>query len=223
MFVKAPTPGAVKTRLQPHLSPDAAAQLYRAFVADSACTLTRSSAQRKVIAYTPASGLSAVRDLLGEAAAAGFEFVRQPEADLGRRMAALFQDRFDEGVKAVVVLGSDSPSLPSAIVDQAFALLQTHSLVLGPCTDGGYYLLGQSRSDAGIFDGVDWSTGRVFEQTLRKARGDSLALLPPWYDVDTPEEAAFLKAHLRGIRQAGGREGEFSLQALDQIQLPPPS
>ena len=223
MFVKAPEPGAVKTRLLTHLAPQEAADLYRAFVADSAGTLARTTAQRKVIAYTPASGLAAVRELLGETVAAGFDFVPQPDAGLGQRLAGLFRDRFEEGVERVVVIGSDSPSLPSTIVDEAFSLLQTRRLVLGPCTDGGYYLLGQSRFDAGIFGGVDWSTGLVLEQTLRNARGESIGLLPPWYDVDSPAEAAFLRVHLRAIRQGGGREGEFSLPALDRLQLPPPS
>ena len=223
MFVKEPTPGSVKTRLQSHLTPQQAADLYRAFVIDSACTLARTSARRKVIAYTPASGLSAVRALLGETAAADFEFVLQPAADLGQRMAGLFKDRFDEGAEQIVVVGSDSPSLPRAIVDQAFSLLQMHSLVLGPSTDGGYYLLGQSSHDERIFTDIEWSSGRVLEQTLRNAQVDSLGLLPPWYDVDSAAEAAFLKVHLQAIRRAGGREGELSLQILNQLPLPPPS
>jgi rSAM/selenodomain-associated transferase 1 len=223
MFVKEPVPGSVKTRLQTHLSPGEAAELYRAFVADSATTLAKTSAHRKVIAYTPASGLEAVRDLLAETTSTEFEYVPQPEADLGQRMEQLFRDRFDEGVEQVVVVGSDSPSLPSSIVDDAFSLLGAHPLVLGPSVDGGYYLLGQSSPDDRVFSDVDWSTGHVLEQTLGKVQDRSLGLLPPWYDVDSPAEAAFLKVHLQAIRKAGGHEGEFSLRVLNRLQLPSPS
>ena len=223
MFVKEPTPGSVKTRLLSHLSPQEAADLYRAFVADSARTLARCNARRKVIAYTPVSGIAAVSDLLRNIAAAeAFEFVPQPEGDLGERMARLFADRFDEGVERVVVVGSDSPSLPSSIIDQAFSLLQKHGLVLGPSTDGGYYLLGQSAPDDRIFRQIDWSTGQVLEQTLRNTV-QGFGLLPPWYDVDSPAEAAFLKVHLQAIQLAGGSEGEYSLHVLNQLSLPPPS
>ena len=222
MFVKEPVPGSVKTRLHTNLSPVETAELYRAFVVDSATTLTRTSARRKVIAYTPASGLPAIRDLLAEMTTE-FEYVPQPDADLGQRMGKLFKDRFDEGVEQVVVVGSDSPSLPSSIVDEAFSLLGAHPLVLGPSVDGGYYLLGQSSPDQRVFKEVDWSTGRVLEQTLSKIQDHSLGLLPPWYDVDSPAEAAFLKVHLQAIRQAGGCEGKWSLRVLNQLQLPLPS
>jgi len=223
MFVKEPVPGSVKTRLQTHLSPGEAAELYSAFIADSATTLARTKAHRKVIAYTPASGLEAVRDLLAETAATEFEYVPQPDADLGQRMEQLFRDRFEEGVEQVVVVGSDSPSLPSSIVDEAFSLLGVHPLVLGPSVDGGYYLLGQSSPDDRVFSDVDWSTGHVLEQTLGKVQDRALGLLPPWYDVDSPAGAAFLKVHLQAIRKAGGHQGEFSLRVLNRLQLPSPS
>lgn len=222
MFAKAPVPGFVKTRLHTLLSPEEAARLYSAFVADSADTLAQTSAGRKIIAYTPASGLGAIRDLLGEVTVE-FEYLPQPDGDLGQRMDELLRDCFDEGVERAVVVGSDSPSLPSSIVDEALTLLQSHRTVLGPCVDGGYYLLGQSSPDERVFDNVDWSTGQVLEQTLANLQGEPLGLLPPWYDVDSADEAAFLKVHLQAIRQAGGREGERSLTVLNQLRLPPPS
>ena len=222
MFAKAPVPGSVKTRLHTLLSPEEAARLYSAFVADSADTLAQTSAGRKIIAYTPPSGLGAIRDLLGEVTVE-FEYLPQPDGDLGQRMDELLRDCFDEGVERAVVVGSDSPSLPRSIVDEALTLLQSHRTVLGPCVDGGYYLLGQSAQDERVFDNVDWSTGQVLEQTLAKLQGEPLGLLPPWYDVDSAAEAAFLKVHLQAIRQAGGREGGRSLTVLNQLRLPPPS
>ena len=222
MFAKEPVPGSVKTRLHIHLSPTEAAQLYSAFVVDTADTLAQTSAQRKIVAYTPASGLEPIRHLLGPLSAE-FEYLPQADADLGGRMGELFKKCFDEGAERVVVVGSDSPSLPSSIVDEALSLLQRHPLVLGPSVDGGYYLLGQRSSNERLFKDVDWSTGRVLEQTLDKVPGESIGLLPPWYDVDSPAEAAFLKVHLRAIKQAGGCQGERSLMALNQLRLPAPS
>ncbi len=220
LFVKNPQPGQVKTRLHPSCSPAAAAALYRAFILDSAAILAGSSAVAKVVAYAPATAAEAMRDLLGESA---FELVPQPEVDLGQRMDRLVRWSRARGARRTVIIGSDSPSLPSSHIDQALEMLEEHEVVLGPSTDGGYYLVGQSRANSALFEGVDWSTGRVLEQTLDRLGEEGLGLLPPWYDVDTPSEAAFLKVHLEALHRAGSRQGEHSLQLLRKLDLPPPS
>ncbi len=220
LFVKDPRAGQVKTRLQPCCSPREAAELYRAFVLDSAAILAASAATAKVVAFTPAAAAEAVADLLG---AEGFEFTPQAEADLGQRMDRLVRWSRTRGAQRTVIFGSDSPSLPPCYIDQALDLLEEHRVVLGPSTDGGYYLIGQAVADSGLFEGIDWSTGRVLEQTLDKVGFGSLGLLPPWYDVDTPREAGFLRVHLEALRRAGSRQGEHSLPLLRKLDLPPPS
>ena len=222
LFVKSPAAGSAKTRLRSHLSDGQRAALYAAFIVDSAESLLASAAELKVIAYAPATAEVEIRRLLPDESGE-VQFVPQPEADLGDRMASLIEWSFEKGARRTVLLGSDSPSLPSSFIDRGLELLQENDLVLGPSTDGGYYLVGQSRTDSAVFAGIDWSTGRVLEQTLAAAGSSKLGLLPPWYDVDTPPEAAFLRVHLEAMRRAGSSGGDHSLRVLRGLDLPPPS
>jgi glycosyltransferase A (GT-A) superfamily protein (DUF2064 family) len=105
-------------------------------------------------------------------------------------MAEYFRSAFERGCERVVLIGADSPTLPVEYVSQAFRELETHSVVLGPSVDGGYYLVGAARSVPPIFHGVAWSTHHVWEQTLRllEATRIPVAQLSPWYDVDDIED-----------------------------------
>jgi hypothetical protein len=87
-----------------------------------------------------------------------------------------------------VVIGTDSPTLPVHMVDVAFQTLSSVDVVLGPTRDGGYYLVGAARRVPPIFDTIEWSTNRVFSQTVGRLQQAGLAWeqLPPWYDVDEP-------------------------------------
>ena len=221
LFAKKPESGKVKTRLESELGPEAAARLYRAFLLDCATELAASQAAIKVIAYAPAKAVGVMRDLLAEVGE--FAYVAQPETDLGGRMEALMQWGFATGNDRVVLLGSDSPSLPTEYIDLAFELLCEREVVLGPSTDGGYYLVGQRAGASQIFSDVAWSTGAVLAQTLERLKGQSLGLLPPWYDVDTPAEVGWLKVHLEAIVQAGGGIGKHSLEVMRDMALPLPS
>jgi rSAM/selenodomain-associated transferase 1 len=221
LFAKDPQPGRVKTRLQSHLSAETAARLYRAFALDCAMALEASGADAKVVAYAPAEAGDSLRELLAEVGS--FEYVPQPETDLGGRMEALMQWGFAQGAERVVLIGSDSPSLPSDYIDRGLDLLRENEVVLGPSTDGGYCLVGRRRGESRIFAEVAWSTGSVLEQTLERMGKQTLGLLPPWYDVDTPPEAGFLKVHLEALARAGSAQGRHSLEILRELSLPPPS
>ena len=87
------------------------------------------------------------------------------------------------------------------LLEAAFTELLTHDVVFGPSLDGGYYLVGTTRPRSGIFTGVPWSTPQVLARTLDRveAAGITPAMLPPWYDVDTPDDLRFLRTHLRGL------------------------
>ena len=219
LFAKKPVPGAVKTRLQSHLSASEAARLYEAMLLDCATALHETQAAAKVVAFTPAHAEDALRTLL--APIGTFEYVPQPEGDLGQRMESLMQWAFARAER-VVIIGSDSPSLPARYIDEGLALLREKEVVLGPSTDGGYYLVGRRKGESRIFQDVAWSTGMVFEQTLARLGTQTLGLLPPWYDVDTPAEAGFLKVHLEALARAGSTQGQHSLAVLRDLVLPLP-
>ena len=220
LFAKQPTPGAVKTRLQSHLSAPEAARLYEAMLLDCATALHATKAAAKVVAFAPAHAEDALRTLLAPIGV--FEYVPQIEADLGQRMEALMQWAFARGAERVVLVGSDSPSLPTAYIDEGLELLREKEVVLGPSTDGGYYLVGRRKGDSRIFQDVAWSTGMVLEQTLARLGTQTFGLLPPWYDVDTPVDAGFLKVHLEALARADNTQGQYSLAVLRDLVLPLP-
>ena len=135
----------------------------------------------------------------------------------------MMQQSFLDGAKRTVIIGSDSPSLPAAVIDSGLQMLTDREIVVGPCTDGGYYLIGQSTPEANLFERIEWSTGQVLQQTLEAAENAKLGLLIPWYDVDTAADAAFLRVHLRALEQSGERRGTHSLAVLESLDLPVPS
>jgi uncharacterized protein len=200
LFAKWPKPGAVKTRLGAGPSPDWGARVARAFLLDA---LARASAvaARRVLAFTPADARADFAAL----APSGFELTAQPDGDLGQRMSGFLTAQLQAGAEAVVLIGTDSPTLPIAYIEQAFAELRSADVVLGPALDGGYYLVGCGRRLPPIFEGVTWSTNHVLADTVARLSDPSwrLALLPPWYDVDTPEDWELLRGHVAAMRRAG--------------------
>ena len=206
VFVKNPVPGQVKTRLTPHLSPEQAASLYRAFLIDWCNTLSTISTAHRVIAYTPSDGLKALQTLIGEDSV----YIPQVGASLGERLIAAARWACDQGYSKFLFVGSDSPTLPIQYVERALDLLESRDVIIGPSVDGGYYLIGFSKHGASlsipnIFEGITWSTEVVFQQTLEKIQvvNARLGLLPPWYDVDTPTGLQLLRDHLFGMDLAG--------------------
>jgi rSAM/selenodomain-associated transferase 1 len=202
LFVKYPAAGRVKTRLAEELGADRAAAVYATFIVGLTDQF-RSTAETRVLCYSPAT--DEVREYFAAIAGSEFELWPQPEGDLGIRMGQFFAKRLRQPEDRVVIIGSDSPTLPRAYVARAFEMLKDADCVLGPATDGGYYLIGQRSFARPIFDGIEWSTSRVLDQTvvlLMKAAA-RLALLPPWYDVDTPDDWRMLIDHLRALQWAG--------------------
>lgn len=221
LFAKRPEAGKVKTRLQSACSLSEAARLYRAFLLDTATTISAVYAEERVIAYTPIGAEDFLRDLLHEVGP--FTYVAQCDGTLGERMQDVIEGAWKRGAERVLLLGSDSPDLPAEYVNRAFEMLVEHPLVLGPSTDGGYYLLGLRRGAHCPLSDIAWSTGQVLDQTLAAVGDQSIGLLPVWYDVDTPREAAFLRVHLRAQRLSGAAVGWHSLPVLEEMTLPSPS
>ncbi len=183
MMARRPEVGRVKTRLCPPLTPEQAVMLYTAFLHDLVELLRRIPAVHPLIAYTP--------DTAGDYfAALAPDIARRPQRgiDLSARLATITTDLFDEGAPAIVIIGSDSPTLPGAYIEEAFAALTNGAdLVLGPADDGGYYLVGLRRPIPTLFTNVVMSTPTVLHDTLVIAEqlGLRTTLLAPWYDVDT--------------------------------------
>lgn len=215
LFARAPVLGQVKTRLHPFLDPESILRLYTCFLNDSIRKISGVKSADPFIGVYP-SDSSGYFSRLQEFPVQVFV---QDGKDLGERLSNAFQERFNEGYERVAVIGSDSPSLPIAVIEQA--LSSEKDFTIGPSVDGGYYLIGMAgRKPVGVFEGVSWGSDKVLAQTLERVgkSGCSLELLPPWYDVDRPEDLKFLKTHLEWIERSGGgvagATGEF-LQGLN--------
>jgi rSAM/selenodomain-associated transferase 1 len=201
IFAKRPDAGRVKTRLIGELGPERAARLAELLLLDAADAWAGEGG-RRVIAYDPEDA----GPWFDARVPSSFALRPQATGDLGERMAAFFQDEFEDGATRVVLIGCDSPTLDPAFVASAFLLLEHKDIVLGPATDGGYYLIGCRRPLVpSLFEGIAWGTPDVLAQTVRRVRaaGRSLAVLPPWYDVDTPDDLRMLAGHLAARRLAG--------------------
>jgi uncharacterized protein len=195
VMAKAPRPGFSKTRLCPPLRPDQAAVLSAAFLRDITENILLASQQMPIagyVAYAPAGQealfdghLAAGTDLL---LADGSPPMPPDVLGFGRCLLHAIEAMLARGHAAAVVLNSDSPTLPTALLVRTAALLAADGdrVVLGPAEDGGYYLLGMKVAHAHLFADIAWSTDSVAETTrLRAAElGLEVAELPTWYDVD---------------------------------------
>jgi len=203
IFAKEPTPGTVKTRLCPPLSPEAAARLYGRFLEDVLEEMTRVPHLSVALAYTPEEGRVFFHDL----APVGTRLVAQRGRDLGERLQQAFTWGFGQGAATVLIRNSDSPDLPGSVVLEAREVLGRgrDRVVLGPCPDGGYYLVGLTAPQPRLFAGINWSGPTVLADTRDRARDLGLAvhLLPSWLDIDTSTDLQAFVASPK-IRYAPG-------------------
>lgn len=213
VFARAPVVGQVKTRLcrgKDALTAEQASRLYVAFVSDVCRSGARSGLARRRL-YV--AGEMAHPELVRIAGEHGFAIHAQHGADLGARMDAAISGELAAGASQVVLIGTDSPTLPCAYLQRAAAWLATAAeVVLGPASDGGYYLIGARRPIPSLFAaGMDWGSEQVLSATLLRLRalqesGARVALLPFFYDVDTPQDLRLLASHLQ--LAAGPRDSE---------------
>ncbi|MCZ6689668.1 MAG: TIGR04282 family arsenosugar biosynthesis glycosyltransferase [Planctomycetota bacterium] len=201
VLAREPAPGRVKSRLARDVSEDRAAALYRAFILDTLELCEGAAAGSRWIAHTPDEAGGIFAALSGP----GWGLIPQGDGDLGDRLRRLFDQLFQHPYRRIIALGSDAPTLPSGIVKDAFRALEEKDVVVGPSLDGGYYLIGLSRPAPALLEGISWGTDAVLSQTVDRIEraGLSLAMLPPWYDVDTIIELNLLKAQLEGLRLSG--------------------
>ncbi len=195
VFVKAPTPGAVKTRLLSAYTPEQAAGLYRCLVADTLKTVRALRTMRITVAYAADRQFS---DLSWLDASVPMFF--QHGRSLGERLIHAFRWAFDQGAASVMVMGSDAPELSSTWIRRARQTLTHCDVVIGPTTDGGYHLIGLTKPAPELFREIPWSTPHVLDQTLQRVVELRLSVrcLEPIADLDTPDDVR--KYAVRGAR-----------------------
>lgn len=200
IFAKQPIAGLVKTRLAAARSPEWAAGIAEAFLLDSLDRFVRVEADRTIV-YAPPSAAPYFESI----AMQRYALLPQADGDLGQRLAAFFQTARSDAYARIVVIGSDSPTMPTKFVDLAFERLNDHDVVIGPAFDGGYYLIGCRARDFPIFTGIPWSTPDVLAATRQRLAETSakIAYCPEWYDVDTFDDWLNLCRHVRATCAAG--------------------
>jgi uncharacterized protein len=196
IMTKAPRAGAVKTRLQPPLTPEEAADLNICFLRDIADAISRATCRcasgppeqdtiaRGVGVFTPEDSEKEYASILP----LDFDLIPQRGDGFGERLINAADDLLHVGFESCCLINSDSPTATVDAFREAAAQLQgaDDRIVLGPSDDGGYYLIGIKKMYRRLFQEIDWSTERVFDQTLERAReiGLNVHVLPSCFDVD---------------------------------------
>jgi pyruvate kinase len=212
----------VKTRLVPPLTPREAADLYAALLGDAAEALA-SGGPSLPWAWSVFSTDPARQEATWPTGAPRPPTWRAQEGpDLGARLATAFRQLLDGGARAAVIAGSDHPTLSADLVEGAFLALDDADLVLGPCPDGGYYLVGLRAPCADLFRDIPWSTSGVLPRTRERAAaaGLSTVLLAPGPDVDRPEDLPAVRRRLDALAAEGsvaGRRTRSLLAALTAL------
>ncbi len=188
VFAKLPRAGFVKTRLGKAIGMNEAMRVYEE-LARHAFGLAQGLASEGVrvyLFYSPDASEEEMRSWVQQ----DFVYVAQVGKTLGERMHTAFDRVFRDGASKAAIIGTDVPELKGDILARAFTMLDSHELVIGPSTDGGYYLLGMKPPVKNVFDGIAWSTENVLRETLERAETLRLstALIENLMDVDTLEE-----------------------------------
>jgi len=216
LFARDPVLGQVKTRLQVSFDDVTILELYTCFLQDS---IDKICSLKEVVPFIGAYPNTSSQFFEKVSEQKKITIFPQVGKDLGERMKNAFLKLQRDGFQKVVIMGSDSPGLPVSYIEAAFD--SDREVVLGPSTDGGYYLLGMNRDVIDVFPNVEWGTEVVLSQTMNhiKAIGAKLKLLPLWYDVDHPEDLKFLKTHLALIEHEGGSIPAATNYILNKLDL----
>ena len=208
VMARAPLPGRCKTRLLGARSPEWVAALARAMLEDTLQRLDMLRAKRRLVLVAPlgaevGTGAGAPAPLDARAAVAssvpaGWQIALQRGEGLGERLDDAMATLLDGGASRAMIVGSDCPHMPLAELAEIAELADVLDVLLGPTTDGGYYLIAARRREPRLFRGIAWSTPRVLGETLERCAELKLRahLLPLSYDVDEPADLERLSADL---------------------------
>jgi len=189
VFARAPELGCVKTRLAADLGAEAALEIYRELGRHTLAAVCAVRHASVVVQYTPADRRALVEAWL--ACDAGTITLRpQCDGDLGARMASAVGEAVREGADAVVVVGTDCPSLDADVIERAFRTLERGDVGFGPAADGGYYLVALRAPHAALFHDIPWSASDTLRRTLEAAAAARLrvSLLEERMDIDTADD-----------------------------------
>jgi hypothetical protein len=192
VFAKAPAPGVVKTRLAATLGEEGAASLARAFLSDT-WSLLRGALKERAEAVIVLDGDPALIELDDA------EIWPQGGGDLGDRLTSgLARGLAMNEVPWVIAVGTDSPGMPASLLLRAIEALERTDSVIGPCDDGGFYLLGLRRLPSGLLADLPWSEPTTFAAALARLQRSGLepVVLDPWFDIDLPGDLDRLRALL---------------------------
>ena len=201
VMAKASTPGLTKTRLVPPLRFEEAAAFNTAFLQDVAANIVAAGRQVDIagyVAFGPPGSEAFFERILGR----DIGLISAWRPNFGDCLLLAIEATLARGHSAAVVLNSDSPTLPTSLLVETAEVLAHPGdrAVLGPSADGGYYLLGLKQAHRRMFEDITWSSERVAEQTLERAREIELDvhILPAWYDVDDLQSLRMLHDEIRG-------------------------
>jgi uncharacterized protein len=194
IMAKAPKPGMVKTRLARSLPVSAVTALYRCLL-DDTISLAQSLDGVKIAVMCPAAD----REDLERTVSNAVPVVSQVGNGLAAALCSVFAHFTDAGSSRIVAFNSDTPHLPTTMLQAAFRLLEECDLVVGPTHDGGYYLVGARMSHPGLFTTDAMGTANAFEALLTKAEvlGLSVRLTDPFYDIDEAADLSRLAEDLQ--------------------------
>ena len=195
VFAKEPQLGRVKTRLRSVLSVHQCLSLYKAFLKDTHSIIRPLKKISRILAY---DSLSEPPRYL-EGIFKNYIFYQQEGRHLGQRMHRALVWAKRQGAQRIVIIGSDTPNLPTEYILEAFLRLKDNDLVLGPSEDGGYYLVGLKVPNYSLFKDIEWSSDKVLRQTINQAKiaEQRVSLLKKWQDIDDAKSLKQLKKSFR--------------------------
>lgn len=186
-MMKYPEVGKVKARLAQSIGEEDATDLYRAFIQDTLTTVQSLDIPFHIAVYPPES-----QEQFTQWLGSSYQFLSQQGKDLGKRLQNGFAIMYRKKYQQVIALASDSPDLPIEVLQKAVSSLQTQKVVIGPASDGGYYLIGFSHDlfISEVFEDIFWGTATVFRETLSRIESvtNQVHVLPEWADIDTKSD-----------------------------------
>lgn len=221
-MVKAPRSGEVKTRLVPPLCAEEASQLSACFIKDILTNLLTVSESLPVdcyAAYSPPGSEALFRGFLPQQ----IRLLPPRSVGLANSLPDAIEDLTASGYEGACLVNADSPTLPTSLLIDAITNLRAPGdrVVLGPATDGGYYLIGLKHPHRHLFHDIAWSTERVYQQTAERAAsiGLELVMLPAWYDVDDATSLRWLCRELLDGRRPPQctRDGYLASQTREYL------
>ena len=211
IFAREPEEGKVKTRLLDELSVSVVTKLYRNFAEDVLMLAKKVHCQKRMVYYTSSNlNLPFLSKFKND-----FTLRKQKGKDLGERMYAAFKESQRQGFEHIVIIGTDCLTLTVGDIENAFQKLQSHDCVLGPCPDGGYYLIGLNDPIQDLFLNIPWSTPDVLSLTLDRIKllKKKVFFLEEREDIDTIED-------LKRVGQYFEKQGfkNYTALALESIK-----